>query len=103
MTLSKAVKAALNAQAGQESDEAVRALAVAYAEALDDGTMELDKGGPRLLQALDALLLTPKSRRTGNSEKDNDDAQSQPNKLEQLRAKRGARGNRGPSVHAASS
>lgn len=99
MTLSRAVRDALNAQAGLDTDKAVRALALAYAEALDDGTMDLDKGGPRLLQALDALLLTPKARRAAAPEKDNSNEQSGPNKLEQLRAKRGARGNRGPSIH----
>lgn len=90
-TLRKALDETLNAHVGDTKDKAVRALALMYAEAIDDEEIELKDGGPKLLQCLDALLLTPKSRRIPSALKDSDDQPARSNPLDQLRAKRAAR------------
>jgi hypothetical protein len=59
---------AVRAQIADHPDQAAAALALAYAEALDDnaGEVEVLKDlGPGLLRVLESLALTPKARAAG--------------------------------------
>lgn len=61
--LTPKLRAALRKVALSDADQAAAALAVHYAEAIDTGD-DLVKLGPPLLQALEALGMTPRARRS---------------------------------------
>ncbi|GAA5119103.1 terminase small subunit [Haloechinothrix salitolerans] len=74
------------------ADAAVAELARTYAAAIDnDGP--IDTLGPRLLQALDALGLTPKARARSAQAKGASDDQPTRDPLDELRQRRAARVN----------
>jgi hypothetical protein len=89
---------------GTKKDKAIRELALLYAQALDEQKLPLEVGGPRLLQALDHLLLTPKSRRmTAKTRTDGDANKPGTNPLDELKRKRAARIDDAEDLHSASS
>lgn len=81
------------------SDRAAADLAASYARAIDEGA-ELQKFGPLLLAALEALLLTPRARAAAM--KKGTDDEPTPNPLDELRERR-ARRNGTPAMDATSS
>jgi hypothetical protein len=68
-------------------DRAAADLALAYAQALDEGDAELDQLGPKLLAALTALQMTPAARSAALK----GSAAPPTSPLDELRAKRAAR------------
>lgn len=98
MSISDALDRSLDAQQRLDKDEALAELARAYAQAIDDGNYDLIELGPKLLQVLDALLLTPKSRKTiaarkGSTNVTTPTSPAATNPLDELRRRRGARVN----------
>lgn len=105
--LATAVRKALRSVADPSpTDVAAAELAITYAKAIDDSGPACEecgrhggdvvKAGPLLLAALDALQLTPKARAA--VQKGVKDAANRSNPLDELRARRGARGNNPPVV-----
>lgn len=91
MSLESAVTAALAVDGGPvtERDKATVELALAYARDLDAGG-DITKVGPHLLAALDALLLTPRSRAAALRKGTPGEAASR-SPLDELRARRARR------------
>ena len=85
IAITRAVKARVELT---DADKATVALAIAYAEMIDDGA-DLAVYGPLLLVALDALLLTPKARQQIMRGVAGAPAARTP--LDELRAKRASR------------
>jgi hypothetical protein len=94
MGLRESVQASVSAIADPQ-DQAAIDLALAYADAIDEGAA-LDKLGPALLVALEALGLTPRARKAVKS----DGQQPAANPLDAL-AERRARKSRAPDLDAA--
>jgi hypothetical protein len=85
MGLRESVQASVSGMP-DERDRAAVDLALAYADAIDEGAA-LDKLGPALLVALEALGLTPRARKAVKS-----DGQQPASPLDQLAAARARRG-----------
>jgi len=85
MGLRESVQASVSGMP-DERDQAAVDLALAYADALDEGAA-LDKLGPALLVALEALGLTPRARKAVRTSD-----QPAANPLDQLAARRAGRG-----------
>lgn len=71
-------------------DVAVIELAITYARAIDNAEADLTKAGPLLLQALEALLMTPRSRAAVTRKGGGQDGNKR-NALDELRERRSAR------------
>lgn len=61
-TLVSVVRAALGEKPPEPADAAVAALALTYAQAIDDQSADLAKVGPALLASLEALQMSPRAR-----------------------------------------
>lgn len=90
MTVSAALETAIGAVELKPVDEAAIALARAYASAIDLDTEELSKLGPKLLAALESLLLTPRARAAVVKGAPDEPRTSPLDELRQRRRKRGA-------------
>lgn len=91
MTIGKmelAINVAIDSADVQDRDCAAVQLALAYAKAIDDGAA-IEKVGPMLLSALDALLLTPRARKVVEKGMNSGAAPASP--LDELRARRAKR------------
>lgn len=75
----------------ESKDHATVALAYLYADTLDGDPDQAEKVGPKFLAALEALLLTPRARAAAMRGV-NDDQRKQLSPLDELKAKRAARG-----------
>lgn len=75
----------------EPKDQATVALAYLYAGVLDVDPDQAEKVGPKYLAALEALLLTPRARAAAMRGV-NDDQRKQLSPLDELKAKRAARG-----------
>lgn len=62
MSITLALERALESVDVTPADAATVALALVYANAIDTGAEDLSKLGPKLLAALESLLMTPKAR-----------------------------------------
>lgn len=80
------------------ADQAAVRLALVYARAIDEGDAAVEKAGPPLLAALEALGMTPRAR--ANMKGVTSDGPVA-NPLDELRARRAARADRTPAVDAA--
>ncbi|WP_166388278.1 terminase small subunit [Catellatospora methionotrophica] len=99
-SLSEWFEVALAATTVEDRDRATVELARSYCLAID-AEAPLDKFGPLLLKALEALAMTPRSRlTTDKGGATNDD---QPSPLDELRARRRTRAHRAAAVDATAS
>ena len=81
------VEKALRATGDEPRDAATRALALHYAAEIDSGAADLADHGPKLLAALDALLLTPRARAAATKRAPGREGSGR-NPLDELRAAR---------------
>lgn len=96
MTMHDAVQRALDAEPCGERDKAVAALALLYADEIDaceEGALK--DVGPKLLQALEALQMSPRARAIAKKGAAADGPARQ-SKMDELRERR-ARKNPGPN------
>lgn len=97
MSLQESVQDALNAKPIEPRDKAVADLALTYATQVDEGG-PLEKLGPPLLAALEALGMSPRARAAATRGGKPDDAERK-SPLDELRERR-ARKNGAPALDA---
>jgi hypothetical protein len=95
--LTEPLRSALANTTVEPRDKATVELALSYAEAIDHGA-PLDKYGPLLLKALEALAMTPRSRLA--PVKGGEVSGDQPNPLDELRERRRTRAHRAANLDA---
>lgn len=98
-SLVESLRAALGSSQAQieARDRAMVDLALKYAAEID-GDGDLEKLGPQLQRALEALMMTPRSRLT--PAKGGATSDEQPSPLDELRAKRASRAHRAANLDA---
>lgn len=97
-SLVDAVRQGVEALNLKPADQAAVRLALAYAQAVDDGEAAVEKVGPPLLAALESLGMTPRAR--ANMKGVTSDGPVA-NPLDELLARRAARANRAADMDAA--
>ena len=95
MKLSGVVRRAISDLDPSEVDKGTAELALTYARKIDDGE-DLTKLGPQLLNVLEAMLMSPRSRAAIQKGMQSERATKSP--LDELKAKRRARRDRAASV-----
>lgn len=88
----------------EESDLATAALAIKYAGQIDSGNLAtLAKLGPLLLQVMESLQMSPKSRAINTKGDGTTNGTPANPKLDELRSKRLSKSSGTPDIHTASS
>lgn len=90
--IGNAIKFAMQQEGGKPQDLGAARLAVEYAKQIESGG-QIEKIGPALLNALEALHMTPRSRATGPKGKvtTSEPAPQPASKLDELRVRRAQR------------
>ena len=85
MSLYKSLNRVIKHVNVEETDQAAIALARKYAKMMDANSELTIKLGPKFLDCIESLLMTPRSRSRFNKSKDEDD---EPDALDEFTAKR---------------
>lgn len=101
MALETSIRAALEKLPLEPQDAGTAELALTYAQAIDNGSAELEKAGPQLLAVLESLLMSPRARAAILKGGRNEPVARSP--LDELRARRAARTSGTTSVDTAAS